>query len=309
MNLNTVSDKIVFSILKDIKVGNLELSNYDGKNYSFGNIKDPLKANIKIKNKNFTFNLIKSGSVGLAESYMKDDFETNNLSNLIEITARNIKQIHKFSGLLDLSFINYLKSIFVKNTKNRSKTNISKHYDLGNEFFSLWLDKTLTYSSAIFDEKNKNLSDAQNNKYQKLIDLIKPRVGDKVLEIGTGSGYQTSILIYMKSRVYTLERIFDLHRMAKTTLSKLKMHPEKIKWSDGYLGLSENAPFDKILVTAGCPNIPTELLNQLSINGKMIIPVGLDDQEMCLVKKVGNNDYSKKTLGKFNFVPMLKDKI
>ena len=131
----------------------------------------------------------------------------------------------------------------------------------------------------------------------------------KVLEIGTGSGYQTSILIYMKSRVYTLERIFDLHRMAKTTLSKLKMHPEKIKWSDGYLGLSENAPFDKILVTAGCPNIPNELLNQLSINGKMIIPVGLDDQEMCLVKKVGNNDYSKKTLGKFNFVPMLKDKI
>ena len=86
----------------------------------------------------------------------------------------------------------------------------------------------------------------------------------------------------MKSRVYTLERIFDLHRMAKTTLSKLKMHPEKIKWSDGYLGLSENAPFDKILVTAGCPNIPTQLLNQLSINGKMIIPVGLDNQEMCL---------------------------
>ena len=188
MNLNTVSDKIVFSILKDIKVGHLELTNYDGKNYIFGNIKDSLHANIKIKNKNFTFNLIKSGSVGLAESYMNDHFETSNLSNLIEITARNIKQIHKFSGFLDLSFINFLKSIFVKNTKNRSKTNISKHYDLGNEFFSLWLDKTLTYSSAIFDEKNKNLSDAQNNKYQKLIDLIKPGVGDKVLEIGCGWG-------------------------------------------------------------------------------------------------------------------------
>ena len=188
MNLSTVSDKIVFSILKDIKIGHLELTNYDGNNYSFGNIKDSLHADIKIKNKNFTFNLIRSGSVGLAESYMKDEFETNNLSNLIEITARNIKQIHKFSGLLDLSFINYLKSIFVKNTKNRSKTNISKHYDLGNEFFSLWLDKTLTYSSAIFDEKNKNLSDAQNNKYQKLIDLIKPGVGDKVLEIGCGWG-------------------------------------------------------------------------------------------------------------------------
>tara|TARA_B100001115_G_scaffold166897_1_gene145500 strand:+ start:40 stop:1218 length:1179 start_codon:yes stop_codon:yes gene_type:complete len=188
MNLNIVSDRIVFSILKDIKVGYLKLINYDGKNYNFGNIQDSLKANIKIKNKNFTFNLIKSGSVGLAESYMKGDFETDDLSNLIEITARNIKQIHKFSGLLDLSFINYLKNIFIKNTKNRSKTNISKHYDLGNEFFSLWLDKTLTYSSAIFDEKNKDLSDAQNNKYQKLIDLIKPGTGDKVLEIGCGWG-------------------------------------------------------------------------------------------------------------------------
>ncbi len=188
MNLNIVSDKIVFRILKDIKFGHLELTNHDGKTYNFGNIKDSLKANIKIKNKNFTSSLIKAGSVGLAESYMNDDFETNNLSNLIEITARNIKQIHKFSGLLDLSLINYLKNIFIKNTKNRSRANISKHYDLGNEFFSLWLDKTLTYSSAIFDEKNKDLSDAQNNKYQKLIDLIKPGIGDKVLEIGCGWG-------------------------------------------------------------------------------------------------------------------------
>ena len=76
----------------------------------------------------------------------------------------------------------------MKNTKRRSKENIAKHYDLGNEFFSLWLDKTLTYSSAIFEEKNQNLSDAQNNKYQKLINLIKPKNGDKVLEIGCGWG-------------------------------------------------------------------------------------------------------------------------
>ena len=119
---------------------------------------------------------------------MKNDFETENLSNLIEVTARNIKQIYRFSGLLDFPFLNYVKNIFIKNTKNRSKENISKHYDLGNEFFSLWLDKTLTYSSAIFDEKTKDLSDAQNNKYQKLIDLIKPKIGDKVLEIGCGWG-------------------------------------------------------------------------------------------------------------------------
>ncbi|MDC2997963.1 cyclopropane-fatty-acyl-phospholipid synthase family protein, partial [Candidatus Pelagibacter sp.] len=137
---------------------------------------------------NFTFNLIKGGSVGFAESYMRDEFETDNLSNLIEITARNIKIIYKFSGLLDFPMVNYVKNIFIKNTRGRSKDNISKHYDLGNEFFALWLDKTLTYSSAIFDERNKDLSNAQNNKYQKLIDLIKPNNGDKILEIGCGWG-------------------------------------------------------------------------------------------------------------------------
>mgnify|MGYP001195222603 FL=1 len=188
MNLNTIFDKIVFNILKDIQFGYLEVLNHDGVNYKFGNPKDSLRAKIRIKNPKFTFYLIKGGSVGFAESYMKNDFETDNLSNLIEVTARNIKQIYKFSGLLDLPIINNVKDFLIRNTKKRSKENISKHYDLGNEFFSLWLDKTLTYSSAIFDEKNKNLSDAQNNKYQKLIDLIRPNTGDRVLEIGCGWG-------------------------------------------------------------------------------------------------------------------------
>ena len=188
MNLFKISDKIVFNNLNNIKFGYLEIINHSGELLKFGDPKDPLKANLDIKKSNFTFNLIKGGSVGLAESYMRNEFETKNLSDLIEVTARNIKQIHKFSGLLDLPFINFFKNILIKNTKNRSKENIAKHYDLGNEFFSLWLDKTLTYSSAIFDEKNKDLSDAQNNKYQKLIDLIQPRNGDKVLEIGCGWG-------------------------------------------------------------------------------------------------------------------------
>ena len=188
MKLSTLSDKIVFNVLKDIEFGYLELFNHDGECYKFGNPNDLLKAKIIVKKSNFTFDLIKGGSVGFAESYMKNNFETDNLSNLIEITARNIKQIYKFSGLLDFPLINYIKNFFIKNTKSRSKENISKHYDLGNEFFSLWLDKTLTYSSAIFDEQNKDLSDAQNNKYQKLIDLIKPSSGDKVLEIGCGWG-------------------------------------------------------------------------------------------------------------------------
>ena len=188
MSLYNFSDKLVFKILKDIEYGYLEITKHDGELLKFGSPQSPLKAILKIKKPNFTFNLIKGGSIGFAESYMKDEFETDNLSNLIEITARNIKIIYKFSGLLDFPIINYLKNKFVKNTRARSKENISKHYDLGNEFFALWLDKTLTYSSAIFDERNKDLSNAQNNKYQKLIDLIKPNNGDKILEIGCGWG-------------------------------------------------------------------------------------------------------------------------
>ena len=188
MGLYNFSDQIVFKILKDIKYGYLEITKYNGELLKFGNPNSPLKSVLKIKKPNFTFNLIKGGSVGFAESYMRDEFETDNLSNLIEITARNIKIIYKFSGLLDFPMVNYVKNIFIKNTRGRSKDNISKHYDLGNEFFALWLDKTLTYSSAIFDERNKDLSNAQNNKYQKLIDLIKPNNGDKILEIGCGWG-------------------------------------------------------------------------------------------------------------------------
>ncbi len=188
MGLYNFSDQIVFKILRDIEHGYLEITKYNGELLKFGNPNSPLKSVLKIKKPNFTFNLIRGGSVGFAECYMRDEFETDNLSNLIEITARNIKIIYKFSGLLDFPIINYVKNIFIKNTRGRSKDNISKHYDLGNEFFALWLDKTLTYSSAIFDERNKDLSNAQNNKYQKLIDLIKPNHGDKILEIGCGWG-------------------------------------------------------------------------------------------------------------------------
>ena len=188
MALYKFSDKIVFNILSDIKVGFLEITNYQGKVFKVGNPQDDLKAKLKIINPNFSFNLIKGGSIGFAESYMRGEFETDNLSNLIEITARNIQIIYKFSGLLDLPIINFFKNIIIKNTKNRSKENIAKHYDLGNEFFSLWLDETLTYSSGIFNETINDLSEAQNNKYQKMIDLIKPNNGDKVLEIGCGWG-------------------------------------------------------------------------------------------------------------------------
>ena len=188
MNFNLLSDKIVFNSLKLIKHGFLEIQNHDSKIYKFGNESEQLRAKIKINKPGLTLQIIKSGSVGLAEAYMRNEFETDNLTNLIEITAKNIKLVYKFSGVFDISMINKLKSIFIKNNKSRSKKNISKHYDLGNDFFSLWLDPSLTYSSAIFEKQKDDLFSAQLNKYKKLTELIKPNVGNKILEIGCGWG-------------------------------------------------------------------------------------------------------------------------
>ncbi|MDB4193093.1 cyclopropane-fatty-acyl-phospholipid synthase family protein [Candidatus Pelagibacter sp.] len=188
MLIYKISDSIVFNALKNIKHGFLEIKKVNGEILKFGNPDDNLKVFLEIKDESLNYNLIKSGSVGLGESYMKDFFITNNLSDLIELTAKNINIIYKFSGIFDLPFINFLKNKIIKNTKNRSKENIAKHYDLGNDFFSLWLDKTLTYSSAIFENPKQDLFNAQNNKYQKLIDLLKPTNGSKILEIGCGWG-------------------------------------------------------------------------------------------------------------------------
>ena len=219
MFIYKASDKLVFNALNRINYGYIEVTSFGGNIFKFGNPEDSLKANLIIKKPNFTYNLIRGGSIGFAECYMRGEFETDNLSNLIELTARNIKVIYKFSGLLDFPIINFVKNKLIRNTKSRSKDNIAKHYDLGNDFFSLWLDDTLTYSSAIFEDETKNLSDAQNNKYQKLIDLIKPNNGDKVLEIGCGWGgfaefigkkYDVKldcITISKKQFEYTKERI------------------------------------------------------------------------------------------------------
>ena len=187
MSLNKISDKIVFNFLKYIKHGNLKLINHDGQEYNFGNKNEKLKARLKINKPGLTFKIIKNGSIGLAESYMENDFETDNLTNLIELAAKNIQIVHKFSGTFDFPLFNKIKNLFIKNNKSRSKENISKHYDLGNEFFSLWLDKSLTYSSAIFDD-GKDLEKAQINKYKKLSNLVKPKTGDRMLEIGCGWG-------------------------------------------------------------------------------------------------------------------------
>ena len=145
MSLIKFSENFVLKKLKNISYGNLKLVNYDGKVFHFGDLESNLSADIKINDPKFFFNLILGGSSALGEAHIKKDFYTSNLTNLIELTARNINLVYSFSGSLKLQTIkNFLKKIFASNTKSKSIKYISKHYDLGNDFFSLWLDNTLT---------------------------------------------------------------------------------------------------------------------------------------------------------------------
>ncbi len=189
MSLIKISERFVLNKLKKISQGNLKLINYDGKVFHFGDLESKLSSDIKINKPNFYLNVIMGGSSALGEAHMKKDFYSSNLTNLIELTARNINTIYSFSGSLKLQKIkNFLKKIFASNTKSKSKKYISKHYDLGNEFFSLWLDKSLTYSSAVYENEKDDLEIAQKNKFQELINLMNIKDGNKVLEIGCGWG-------------------------------------------------------------------------------------------------------------------------
>ena len=189
MSLIKISERFVLNKLKKISQGNLKLINYDGKVFHFGDLESKLSSDIKINKPNFYLNVVMGGSSALGEAHMKKDFYSSNLTNLIELTARNINTIYSFSGSLKLQKIkNFLKKIFASNTKSKSKKYISKHYDLGNEFFSSWLDKSLTYSSAVYKNEKDDLEIAQRNKFQELINLMNIKDGNKVLEIGCGWG-------------------------------------------------------------------------------------------------------------------------
>lgn len=138
--------------------------------------------------------------------------------------------------------------------------------------------------------------------------LLKIKKRDKVLEIGTGSGYQTAVLIEMGANVFTVERLKELYLKAKSTLSELGYHPQ-IFYGDGYQGMPTYGPFDKVLITAAAPDIPKPLLNQIKDGGRLVVPVGgYGSQIMTLVVKKGEDDYETTEHGYFVFVPMIKGK-
>jgi protein-L-isoaspartate(D-aspartate) O-methyltransferase len=133
--------------------------------------------------------------------------------------------------------------------------------------------------------------------------------GEKVLEIGTGCGYQTAVLIEVGARVYSIERQKSLFDKTKLFLPFIGYKSAKLVYGDGYKGLPQFAPFDKIIVTAGAPYIPNDLLMQLKIGGVMLIPLGEGTtQEMIWLKKTSSTHFDKKVLGNFKFVPLLQNK-
>lgn len=138
-----------------------------------------------------------------------------------------------------------------------------------------------------------------------LLDLKK---GDKILEIGTGSGYQTAVLQVMGAVVYSVERQNELFKKTSILLPKLGIRPKHLSFGDGYKGLESHAPFDGIIVTAGAPEVPKVLLSQLKIGGKMVIPVGNINQVMTLIVRKSETNFEKKEFGDFKFVPLLENK-
>ncbi len=139
-------------------------------------------------------------------------------------------------------------------------------------------------------------------------ELLRVEKGNKILEIGTGSGYQTAVLCELGAQVYSIERQNELFKKTSKFLPKLGYRPKKLIFGDGYKGLKEEAPFDGIIVTAGAPFVPKPLMGQLAIGGKLVIPVGDSVQTMTLFIRKGPKEFEKHELGEFRFVPLLEDK-
>jgi len=139
-------------------------------------------------------------------------------------------------------------------------------------------------------------------------ELLQVKPDDKVLEIGTGSGYQCAVLIELGAKVYSIERQQELFKKTSKFLPKIGYRAKKLIFGDGYKGWPEEAPFDSIIVTAGAPFVPKSLLGQLKVDGRLVIPVGEDVQVMTLFIRKGPKEFEKHEFGEFRFVPLLEDK-
>lgn len=177
---------------------------------------------------------------------------------------------------------------------------VPRHFFLDDAFLEI------AYEDRAFSiGEGQTISQPYTVAYQ--TELLHIKKNDKVLEIGTGSGYQTCVLLEMGAKVYTIERIKALHDKAKQLLPRMGYHA-RFFYGDGTKGLKAYAPYDKIIVTAGAPVVPEALLSQLSIGGILVIPVGDDKiQTMLCIQRTGENEYNRLELDTFRFVPLIGD--
>lgn len=188
----------------------------------------------------------------------------------------------------------------------RDKNVLSAIEDIPRHFFLEKAFEDWAYQDKAFPIGNdQTISHPYTVAYQTELLNIKKR--EKVMEVGTGSGYQAAVLSYLGARVYTIERQEDLHFKSQKILKSMGFEGIRYYFRDGYKGLPEFAPFDKIIVTAGAKEIPEALQNQLAIGGFLVIPVGDDkDQQMLKITRISETTFQKDTLDTFRFVPFLK---
>lgn len=153
---------------------------------------------------------------------------------------------------------------------------------------------------------NQTISQPYTVAFQTQLLELEPNM--EVLEIGTGSGYQTAVLLKARVKVFTIERQLELFKKTSLFFKKMGYRPKRFVFGDGYKGLPEAAPFDRIIVTAGAPEVPKALLSQLKVGGRLVIPVGFEEQIMTLYVRTSEKEFEKTEYGSFKFVPLLEDK-
>ena len=237
--------KIFLLALSNLKYGKLKLS-IDGNHHLIsGKLSGP-DANLKIENKDIIKKILVEGSIAFGEEYVNGSIKTSNLENLLIYFAINNDEVEKnIKYNLLFKIKNKLNHYFNKNTKKGSKKNIHSHYDLGNNFYKIWLDKSMTYSSAIFKNENDNLQTAQKNKYNQLLKLAEIKDSDEVLEIGSGwGGFVDQITSYFNCKITTTTISEEQFKYVTSKFLKAKYKNLNILKKD-YRDLS--GQFDKII--------------------------------------------------------------